>query len=168
MNALVAYRFRLCCPIEGTVVINIRQLLSGLTRVLGSADFPDAAGIASVLDLDISRARITKTKLGNMGINGAYLEGSGVEVGIGCGITPRREIWLLIENSSMPYRDVKDEVLGKDQRIVPSKRGAGFGVLFEVNGLTCGYTASSPDGDVDSLFCEKPMPASLKSKIENP
>jgi hypothetical protein len=141
-------------------MIDIRQLLSGLARVLRSADFPDAASIASALDLDISTARITKTKLGSMGINGAHLDGSGVEIGIACGITPQREIWLLMENSSTPYRDVKDEIFGADQRIVPSKHGAGFGVLFEINGLTCGYTASSPDGDVDSLFCEAPKPAS--------
>ncbi|MGP0057849.1 MAG: hypothetical protein ACLPID_00970 [Beijerinckiaceae bacterium] len=141
-------------------MIDIRHLLAGLMRALRSADFPDANTLAAVLDLNISQARITKTKQGNMGINGARLNGSAVEVGITCGITPRREIWLLFDNSSTPYRDVKDEIFGANQRVQPSKRSAGFGVLFEIDGLICGFTVSSSDGDVDSLFCEEPKPAS--------
>lgn len=136
-------------------MIDIRQLLSELTQVIRSADFPDATSFARALDLDISAARITNAKSG-MCINGARLNGTAVNVGIACGVTPWREIWLLFDNSSVPYRDVNDEIFGADQRIVPSKRSAGFGVLFEIDGWTCGYTASSADGDVDSLFCEEP------------
>ncbi len=145
-------------------MIDIRRLLSGLTQAIGRADFPNATTLATTLDLDTSQARIMTTKKRNLAINGARLNSSGVGINIACGITPQREIWLLMENSSTPYRDVKDEIFGADQRIIPSKRGAGFGVLFEIDGLTCGYTASAPDSDVDALFCEEfpnPAPASL-------
>ena len=83
---------------------------------------------------------------------------SGIEVGVVCGVTPRREIWLLANKSSIQYPDLKDEIFGADQRVVPSKLNAGLGVLFEIDALTCGYTASCPDGDVDSFFCEEPSP----------
>ncbi len=141
-------------------MIDIRRLLSGLTQAISSADFPSATTLATALDLDLSGARVVQTKSKLMAIHDARLNGSGVEISIACGITPQREIWLLMENSSTPYQDVKDEIFGADQQVIPSKRGAGFGVLFEIDGLTCGYTASSPDSDVDALFCEEPKPAS--------
>jgi hypothetical protein len=141
-------------------MINIRQLLVGLTQAIRGADFPNAATLATALDLDLSDARISQTKSKLMLVRDARLKGSGAGVNIACGLTPRREIWLIIENSSTPHRDVKDETFGANQRVIPSKRGAGFGVLFEIDGLTCGYTASSTDSDVDALFCEEPKPAS--------
>lgn len=141
-------------------MINIHQLLVGLTQAIRGADFPSAEILATALDLDLSGARISQTKSKLMAIHNARLNGGGVGINIACGIVPRREIWLLIKNSSTPYRDVKDEIFGADQRVIPSKRSVGFGVLFKIDGLTCGYTASSPDSDVDALFCEEPKPAS--------
>lgn len=141
-------------------MIDIRQLLFELRQVIDGSDFPNAASLAAMLHLDVSRARIVTTKQGNVGINGALLKGDAIPVNIVCGTSPRREIWLLCENSLTPYYDVKGETFGKDQRIIPSKRGEGFGVLFEIDGWTCGFTASSPEGDVDSLFCEEQKSAS--------
>jgi hypothetical protein len=120
-------------------MIDIRELLTGLTRVIGGADFPDISHLAFVLDLDISQARIAKTKQGSLGINGARLSPGAVEICIACGIAPWREIWLLFDNPSTPYEDVKDAIFGAHQRIKPSKRSAGFGFLFEIDGWTCGF-----------------------------
>jgi hypothetical protein len=139
-------------------MIDIRRLLSGLTQAIRGADFPNATTLAPSLGLDLSGAKISQTKSKLMAINGARLNSSGVGINIACGIVPRREIWLLIENSSTPYRDVKDKIFGANQRIQPSKITGGFAVLFEIDGLNCGYTASSPDSDVDALFCEEPKP----------
>ncbi|MGO9007603.1 MAG: hypothetical protein ACLQIQ_08650 [Beijerinckiaceae bacterium] len=141
-------------------MIDIHQLLAGLTQAIEHADFPDSTSLATALDLDISDSSIMKTKLSSMCINRAHLNRSGTEVGIACTTTPRREIWLIFLNPLIPYRDVKDEIFGTNQHIKQSKLSTGFGVLFEIDGLTCGFTASSPDGDVDSLFCEEPKPAS--------
>ncbi len=141
-------------------MINIHQLLVGLTQVIGKVDFPDAASLATALDLDISQASVTETKLRTMCINTARLNSSATEVGIACGVTPRREIWLIFVNPSIHYRDLKDEVFGANQRIQPSKLRKGLGVLFELDGWTCGLTASSPDGVLQSLFCEELKPAS--------
>ena len=141
-------------------MINIGQLISGLTHLIGESEFPDAAILAAALGLDISQAAITKTKQGNLGINGARLNGSGV--GIACGLVPRREIWILFDNSSTPYRAVRDETFGANQRIEQSKVGTGFGVVFEIGGLVCGYTADSPDADVDAIFCEESTPSSSR------
>ncbi|MHB8885824.1 MAG: hypothetical protein ACYC5H_12255 [Methylovirgula sp.] len=137
-------------------MIDIHKLLRGLTQTIRGADFPDTTSLASALDLDISEAKITKMKFGNTIISGAHLSGSSIVIDVVCGVTPWREIWILFDNASIPYRDVTDEIFGADQRIIPSKLSPGFGVLFEIDGWTCGFTASSPDGDVDSLFCEEP------------
>jgi hypothetical protein len=141
-------------------MIDIHQLLAGLAKVIRSADFPDATTLATVLDLDISQSSIMKTKLSGMCIDRARLNRSAVEVGIACGIAPWREIWLIFLNPQIPYRDVKDEVFGANQHIQPSKLSTGFGVLCEIDGLSCGFTASSPDGVLQTLFCEEPKAVS--------
>lgn len=132
-------------------LIDIRRLLSGLTQAIG-IEVPDAAVLASALDLDLSQARITKTK-SVMAVHEARFNHADVAVDAVWGFAPHREIWLLIPNSSLPYQDVKDEVFGSNQRIQPSRHSAGFAVLFEIDGWTCGYTADLPDADVSAIFC---------------
>lgn len=138
---------------------DIHRLLNGLTQAISEAGFPDATSLVKSLDLDISKASIIKTKRGNMCISGARTNKSALMIGIACGLVPSREIWLLLDDSSVAYQDVKDQIFGTDQRLVQSKLSAGFGVLFEIGGWTCGYTASSPDGRLETLFCEEPKPA---------
>lgn len=151
--------FRLYCPIDGKQMIDIHQLLHGLTQDFGSADFPDATSLAAALDLDLSRATITKTRKKTMCISGARLNGSGVEVGLVCGVAPLHAIWLLLLNAGIPYWDVKDETFGDNQRVEQSKVSAGFAVLFDKDGLRCGFTVDTPSGDVNKIFCEESNPA---------
>lgn len=140
------------------IMIDIRRLLSGLTQAIGATHDPDTALLASALDLDLSTARVTNRKSVMM-VSGARLKDSGIAANVIWGINPRREIWMLIEKSAVPYHNIKDEIFGANQRIKLSKLSAGFAVVFEIGGWTCGYTASSPDGDLDALFCEEPRPA---------
>lgn len=140
--------------LRGKLMIDIGQLLAELMEGIRSPDFPDTMCLANLLDLDVSQAKISTAKAG-MSINRARLSRSGTEISIVCGILPRREIWLIFDNPLLPYREIKGQIFGNNQRIEPSKLSAGFGVLFEIDGWTCGYTASSPDGYVDSLFCEE-------------
>ena len=124
-------------------MINIHQLLTGLTRAIGDADFPDAANLATVLDLDISKAVITKTETDTVAIYGARLNRD-VDVGLVCGVTPRRSIWLVFSASSLSYGGLEGEAFGKNQRIEVSKFNDGLAVLFEMDGWICGLTASLP------------------------
>ena len=139
-------------------MIDIRRLLSGLTQAIGMTDDPDAAILASALDLDLSQARVIKMKPA-MAVRDARLNESGIAIDIIWGIRPRREIWVLMGKSAIPYGAIKDEIFGTHQRLQPSKLSAGFAVLFDINGWTCGYTASSPDGTLDALFCVGPKVA---------
>jgi len=133
-------------------VIDIRRLLSGLTRAIRT-EVPDAAVLASALDLNLSQARIVKTK-SVMAVHDARFNHTDVALDAVWGFAPHRQIWLLTRNLSLPYREVRDEVFGSNQRIQPSRHSAGFAVLFEIDGWTCGYTADSPDADVNAVFCE--------------
>jgi hypothetical protein len=133
-------------------MIDLRRLYVGLTRAIRN-DAPDAALLASALDLDLSRARIVMTK-SVMAIHDARFNSADLEIDAAWGFAPHREIWLLIARSSLPYRDIKDEIFGVDQRTQPSRLSAGFAVLFEIDGWTCGYTADSPDANVSAVFCE--------------
>ena len=110
----------------------------GITQAI-ETEAPDAAIFASALGLDVSQARITKTK-SLLAVHDARLMPNNILADIVWGEMPYREIWLLIANSSLPYRDVRDEVLGVNQRTQPSKLSPGFAVLFEIGGWTCGYT----------------------------
>ena len=83
----------------------------------------------------------------------------GAKIDFVWGKAPHREIWLLIAHSSLPYGDVKDQIFGANQRIVPSKHSAGFAVLFEIDGWDCGCTADSPEADISSAFCGQPRTA---------
>jgi len=139
------------------LVIDIRRLFAGLIEAVGRADFPDTEILAARINLDIGNASVAKTQSNLLLIHHAHLDGGATEVSVACGIKPRREIWQICEEPSIPYRDLKDETFGANQRTEPSKRSAGVGVLFEIDGWTCGYTAWSPDGDVDAFFCEEPM-----------
>lgn len=144
-------------------MIDLRRILGGLTQAI-ETEAPDAAILASALGLDVSQARITKTK-SLLAVHDARLMPNNILADIVWGEMPYREIWLLIANSSLPYRDVRDEVLGVNQRTQPSKLSPGFAVLFEIGGWTCGYTVDSPDADVSAVFCE--AQESRQRRLEN-
>ncbi len=94
----------------------------------------------------------------------ARLNGSGLALtGVICGVIPRREIWLFFENSGLSYQRDQRRNLWRRSAPHPVEAQQGFGVCFEIDGLTCGYTASSPEGEIESLFCEEPraMPGEL-------
>ncbi len=139
-------------------MIDIRRLLSGLTLVIRD-EVPDAARLAKVLDLDISKSRIANAR-SVLGIHDAFLDGN-IEIDAAWGRPPHRQICLVIAHSSLPSRSVEDEVFGANQRIVPSRHSAGFGVVFEIDGWECGYTADSPDADVGFVFCREPKAPSV-------
>jgi hypothetical protein len=134
-------------------MIDMRQLLSGLVSTVGSEEFPDINGLATRLSLDVSRAKIGPTKRVEC-INNALFKHGGPTADITWGILPRRSIWVLFQGSSIPYESIKDEVFGTDQKIQPSKYGAGFSILFEVDGWRCGYTVDSEASDIRAVFCE--------------
>lgn len=138
-------------------MIDIHQLLVGLARTIRSTDFPDATALAATLDLDISQASITKTETNTVAIYGARLNGD-LDIGIVCGVAPRRSIWLVFSTSSLSYGDLEGEVFGKNQRIEVSKFNDGLALLFEMDGWICGLTASLPEKAVLCLFCEEPRP----------
>jgi hypothetical protein len=140
-------------------MINVRQLLTGLTLLINRDDFPDVTSLAVELAVSVSEAQISRTKSGNMIIMGARLSDYGTPINVVCGIKPWREIWLLFTDPVVPYKDVQAEIYGANQRVVPSKFGAGFGVLFEIDGWNCGYTVSSPTGNIEALFCEAQRPS---------
>jgi hypothetical protein len=134
-------------------MIDLRRLLSRLTFAIRE-ELPDAAYLAEALDLDISRSRVRNAK-SVLSIQNAILDGN-IEIDAAWGRPPHREICLVIAHSSLPYSSVKDEIFGTNQRIVPSRHSIGFGVVFEIDGWECGYTADSPDADVGFVFCREP------------
>ncbi|HLH11863.1 MAG TPA: hypothetical protein VKV77_08295 [Methylovirgula sp.] len=134
-------------------MIDIRKLLDKVIQAFRSPDFLNVWALAASLDLDLSRARIKGMKSGDIVIDGAYLRADAI-IAVHR-TTIRRGLWLIFKGSTISYQDVKDEIFGDNQRIQPSRAGTGFGVLFEIDGLTCGYTAPSQDGDVDAIFCEE-------------
>jgi hypothetical protein len=139
-------------------VINLPRLLSGLALAIRD-EIPDAARLAKALDLDISRSRVTNGR-SVLSIHDAILDGN-IEVDAAWGRPPHREICLVIAHSSLPYRKIKDETFGANQRIVPSRHSSGFGVVFEMDGWECGYTADSPDADVGFVFCRELKSSSI-------
>jgi len=157
-NAAPVQSFQSCAPIDGMSAIDLHRLLDGLTQVIRSSDFPNAETIARVLALDIAKSRILNTQLNNMFINGASLNRSGWEIDIACGIKPWREIWLTFSKPFIPFRDVKDEIFGTNQRLQPSELRASVGLLFDRDGLSFGLRAASPEGNIECLFCEGPRP----------
>jgi len=136
-------------------MVNIPHILAGLAQALQSSDFPNVDTIATVLDLDVSGAGITKTDHGPLGIRNAQLAGD-VEVGVIGALSPRRQLVLIFVDSRIPYSEFAGAVFGADQRIQHSKFSQGFAVLFDV-GEFCGIlTASGPDGVVETLSVEAP------------
>ncbi len=139
-------------------MIEIQRLLEQLIQAIRSANFPDVGEISNLLGLDVSQVKITRAKSG-LSINGAYWKQEGTSAGLVCGTNPRREIWFLPNKTTLSYRTVEGQNFGTNQRVVPSEFDGGLGVVFEIDGLTCGYTAQSPQGYVDGFFCEShPLP----------
>jgi hypothetical protein len=112
-------------------MIDLRRLLSRTFAI--REELPDAAYLAEALDLDISRSRVTNAK-SVLSIQNAILDRN-IEIDAAWGRPPHREICLEIAHSSLPYRSVKDEIFGANQRIVPSRHSVGFGVVFEIDPL---------------------------------
>jgi hypothetical protein len=140
-------------------LIDFHQLFTNLVSVVQSAHVRDVDTIADRLSLDVSKAKISKTKHGLTTIYGAQLGASLTEIDLLVSVTPRRELWLLFPNSRIPYEDVRDKTFGINQRIEQSKFSEGFAILFPMNGFICGLTAPGPNGFVGSVFCEEPRSA---------
>lgn len=136
-------------------MIELSQQIAALAQAVRSESYPDVTAIAKLSHLDISEARTAETKHGVMAIYGAHLD-DGTQADV-IGVTsPRRLLQLSLPNSQISYREAADEVFGSDQRIERSKLSDGLAVLFEIDGLICGFTVSGPDGVIESLFCEEP------------
>jgi hypothetical protein len=140
-------------------MIDIHQVLAGLAQAIGGANFLDVTALATTLDLDISQAKITKTETSTVAIYGARLNRE-VDIGLICGVAPRRSIWLVFSSPSLSYGDLGGEVFGNNQRIEVSKFNDGLAVLFETGDWICSLTASLPGKTVLCLSCEEPRPAS--------
>ena len=140
-------------------MIDLRQLFIELAQVVRGAGSPDAETTAKRLDLDVSSAKIAKTKRGLLTIYGAHLRGDDVVVDLIASVAPRRAVDLLFKNSGIPYRAVEGQIFGADQRVQHSKHSDGFAILFQEGELTCGLTASGLNGVVDSVFCKAPRGA---------
>lgn len=137
--------------------LDIRRVLSAMTQVIGN-EIPDATLLAAALAFDLSQAQITTTK-SVMAVRQARLKPDDFVGDIFWGIIPRHEICVLIRNSSLLYRDVEGETFGANQQLVPSKYSSGFGVVFERDGWTCGFTADSPEATIEFIFCHAPIQA---------
>lgn len=155
MNVERGCHFRRCCLIDEEAMIDIGHLLSGLVSTAGGAEFPEITGLVSRLDLDASKARIGATKRVEC-INGVSLKNTGQMLNVVWGVAPRRSIWLLFDGPSVPYSSLTGEVFGKNQQIQPSKFGAGFAIVFEIDGWRCGYTVDSEASNISAVFCESP------------
>lgn len=63
-------------------MIDIRQLVTALSQAICKVDFPDAARLARALNMEISQARVTQMKAGDVIIKGARLNGSSIALDV--------------------------------------------------------------------------------------
>jgi hypothetical protein len=140
-------------------MIDFRTLFTELVQIVETNDFPNADTISHALDIDVSAATIAKTKGGLLTIYDGRMGDKKTAVDVLAALKPMLSLDLLFSNSDIPYRDADGMVFGANQRLEQSKRSEGFAIIFQENGLTCGLTASSKYGVVQSLFCHAPQPA---------
>ena len=133
--------------------MDIQSLLQELSSALGSPDFPDALSIAAALGLDMAHARVTKTRAGPLGINGAQMPDLG-EVGVLASVLPTHQIVVVFRNGLVPYGKIASVTLGDNQHMRPAKRGNGLAVVFDVGAFKGVLTASGPEGIVETLSVE--------------
>jgi hypothetical protein len=136
-------------------MIDLSRQISALVQVIRSEDYPNVAAIANLSLLDVSGVTTAETKRGVLAVYGARLD-DGTQADVIGVASPRKLIHVSLPNSSISYQDVSNEIFGSNQRIQHSKYSRGLAVLFEIDGLTCGFTASGPNGVIESLFCEEP------------
>jgi hypothetical protein len=134
-------------------VVEINQILAGMVRAIQSPQFPASSEIASALGLDLSGATITTTQSGTVSILGARLPESTMEIGVVGASAPRKTLDFVFLKPAIPVGPCIDAPLGVDQHIEPSKHGAGLTIAFTIDGVSCGITASEPEGVIETLFC---------------
>ena len=133
-------------------MIEIGRLLANMRLAIQSAGFPNAVSVASQLGLDLSSANVTETDKGLVSVVGALLSTS--PVGVVAAVAPRRRLDLIFIEPSVSIKSCLARRLEFDQRIEPSKHGAGIAILFSRDGLDCGVTASGMEGVIETLFCQ--------------
>ena len=134
-------------------MIDLRELIAGLTRLMLASDFPDANVIAGTLQLDMSRANVVTMKSGDLLIGEVALDDGAAGADVIAMPPPRREFIVLFRRPDLPYRAIEGKIFGQRQRVQQSKVSDGFAVVFLVEGFEFAITASSPDGAVEALFC---------------
>jgi len=140
---------------------DLPQTFAALVQSLQSQGYPEATTIASLLHLDTSKATTSMSKRGVLAIYGARFE-DGTKADVIATASPRKLLNVVLHNSPILYSDLSNTTFGASQRIERSKFSTGLAILFEIGGLTCGFTAPSPDQAIDSLFCEE-----MKARNEN-
>jgi hypothetical protein len=152
-NASMDFRSHRSCPIDEVAMIEINQILAGMVTAIQSKQFPASSEICFALGLDLSGATITTTQSGIVSILGARLPESTTEIGVVGASTPRRTLDFVFLKPTIPVSPCIHAPFGPDQRVEPSKHGAGLTVAFTIDGVNCGITASEPEGVIETLFC---------------
>jgi hypothetical protein len=136
-------------------MVDIDKILAGMVTAIQSRNFPNGSEIASTLGLDLSKATTTTTNGGVVAIIGARLQSLlTAEVGVAGGSMPHKTLDFVFFNSTIPVGSYFEAATrDSDQRIEPSKHGRGLAIAFGIDGFDCGFTASAPDGVVETLFC---------------
>lgn len=135
-------------------MIDLPRQIAGLAEAIRSEKYPDVAAIANLPHLDVSAAKTAETKRGVLAVYGARLD-DGTQADVIGVASPRKLLHISLPNSSIPYQAASNQIFGLNQRIERSRFSEGLAVVFEIDGLICGFTASGPNGVIESLFCEE-------------
>ena len=138
-------------------MLNIPQLLLEMSGAVRDDAISDPGRLADSLQLDLSSATVTMTKVGTFAIVGARKKEDSSVIGVISVLKPARVLYLIFASRAEPFVAAQFSGIGSDAKRVESKYASGFTLLLSVNGVTCGVTVSSEDGTIGSLSCETPV-----------
>jgi hypothetical protein len=149
----MAFRSRRCRLTNEVTAVEINQILAGMVAAIRSPRFPASSEISSALGINLSGATTMTTQSRFVSILGARLPESTMEIGIVGASAPRRTLDFVFLKPAIPVGPCIDAPLGADQHIEPSKHGSGLTIALTIDGVSCGITASAPEGVIETLFC---------------
>jgi hypothetical protein len=136
---------------EETNPLDVLALLKVMAAALREPGPVDWVSIAPAIGLRLQGVRLVGRSDSASAIEDGKLIESGTRVEGVIYQTPPRRISMFFPDKKLGDAEIATRLFAVDQRIVPSRTGGEYAILFNIGDIDCAVLVSGPGGSIDGL-----------------
>jgi hypothetical protein len=148
-------------------MLDLAPLATAMAAALRNPGRLDWACVGPAIGLRFAGVRPIGTTGSAAAIEGGMLIGGGLPVD-GAMLQAPRQISLLFPGDALRDPDIADRSFAPDQRIVPSRAGRGYAIVFMIGDAECAVLVTEPGAFVSGLTVSEARRAVKPTPAVNP